>query len=132
MKRILLDTNGFSHFLLGDEIILDALANADVVYMSIFVLGELYAGFKGGNKEKHNRVLLENFLQKPTVEILEATEETAKVFGLIKNNLKKVGTPLPINDVWIAAHTFESGSILITYDNHFLKIPDLRVWEYLN
>jgi tRNA(fMet)-specific endonuclease VapC len=100
--------------------------------MSIFVLGELYAGFKGGNKEQENTRLLKRFIQKPTVEILEATEETSKIFGQIKNDLKKAGTPLPINDVWIAAHTLESGSTLITYDIHFLEIPGLRLWEHLN
>ena len=131
MKRILLDTNAYSHLLTGDEKVLSLLAESDVVYMSIFVLGELYAGFKGGNREQENMQLLKLFIQKPTVEILEATEETSKVFGQVKNNLKKAGTPLPVNDVWIAAHTLESGSKLITYDVHFREIPDLRLWEYL-
>lgn len=131
MKRILLDTNAYSKLLAGDEKVLSILAESDVVYMSIFVLGELYAGFKGGNKEQENKQLLKMFIQKPTVEILEATEETSQVFGQVKNDLKKAGTPLPINDVWIAAHTLESGSTLITYDIHFQEIPDLRLWEYL-
>ena len=131
MKRILLDTNAYGHLLTGDEKVLSLLAESDVVYMSIFVLGELYAGFKGGSKEQENTQLLKRFIQKPTVEILEATGETSKVFGQVKNNLKKAGTPLPINDVWIAAHTLESGSTLITYDVHFREIPDLRLWEYV-
>ena len=132
MKRILLDTNTYSRLLTGDEKVLSILGESDVVHMSIFVLGELYAGFKGGNKEKENTRLLKGFLKKPTVEILEATEETSKIFGQIKHDLKKAGTPLPINDVWIAAHTLESGSTLITYDIHFLEIPGLRFWEHLS
>lgn len=132
MKRILLDTNTYSRLLAGDEKVLSILTESDVVYMSIFVLGELYAGFKGGNKEQENTQLLKRFIQKPTVEILEATEETSKIFGQIKTDLKKAGTPLPINDVWIAAHTLESGSTLITYDIHFREIPGLRIWEHLN
>ena len=131
MKRILLDTNTYSRLLTGDEKVLSILAESDVVYMSIFVLGELYAGFKGGNKEQKNTQLLKRFIQKPTVEILEATEETSKIFGQLKNDLKKAGTPLPINDVWIAAHTLESGSTLITYDIHFREIPGIRLWEHL-
>ena len=131
MKKILLDTNAYSKLLAGDEKVLSLLAESDVVYMSIFVLGELYAGFKGGNKEQENTQLLKRFIQKPTVEILEATEKTSRVFGQIKNDLKKAGTPLPVNDVWIAAHTLESGSTLITYDIHFREIPDLRLWEYI-
>lgn len=131
MKKILLDTNTYSRFLTGDEKVLSSLAESDVVYMSIFVLGELYAGFKGGNKEQENTQLLKRFIQKSTVEILEATEETSKIFGQLKNDLKKAGTPLPINDVWIAAHTLESGSTLITYDIHFREIPGIRFWEHL-
>jgi tRNA(fMet)-specific endonuclease VapC len=131
MKKILLDTNAYSNLLTGDEKVLSLLSESDVVYMSIFVLGELYAGFKGGSKEQENTQLLKRFIQKPTVEILEAAEETSKVFGQIKHNLKKAGTPLPINDVWIAAHTHESGSVLVTYDLHYREIPDLRLWEYL-
>jgi len=131
MKRILLDTNAYSHLLSGDKKVLSLLAESDVVYLSIFVLGELYAGFKGGSKEQENTQLLKRFIQKPTVEILEATEETSRVFGQVKNDLKKAGTPLPVNDVWIAAHTLESGSTLITYDIHFREIPDLKLWEYV-
>jgi tRNA(fMet)-specific endonuclease VapC len=130
MKRILLDTNAYTHLLSGDEKVLSFLAESDVVYLSVFVLGELYAGFKGGNREHENTQLLKLFIQKPTVEILEATEETSRVFGQVKNNLKKAGKPLPVNDVWIAAHTLESGSKLITYDVHFREIPHLRLWEY--
>lgn len=131
MKRILLDTNAYSHLLAGDEQVLSHLVESDVVYMSIFVLGELYAGFKGGSKEQENTQLLKRFIQKPTVEILESTEETSKVFGQVKSDLKKAGTPLPINDVWIAAHALESCSTLITYDIHFRGITDLRLWEYV-
>jgi tRNA(fMet)-specific endonuclease VapC len=131
MRKVLLDTNAYSKLLSGDKNVLTALAKADIVYMSIFVLGELYAGFKGGNKEPININLLNKFLQKPTVETINATGETAMVFGQVKSILKKAGTPLPINDVWIAAHTFETGSVLITYDTHFQQIPDLRIWEHL-
>jgi tRNA(fMet)-specific endonuclease VapC len=69
------------------------------------------------------------FSRKPTVKILNATSETAKVFGMVKQGLRIAGTPLPINDVWIAAHTLETGSTLITYDSHFNKIGGLRLWK---
>ena len=99
--------------------------------MSIFVLGELHAGFLGGNKKRENRDVLNRFLLKPSVKILNATLETAEVFGSIKNSLTLAGTPLPINDVWIAAHGVESGSIIITYDIHFKRVPGLRLWDRL-
>ncbi len=129
MKTILLDTNAYTHLLSGDETILDTISMAETIYMSIFVLGELHAGFAGGTKAVENREILNDFLMRSTVKILNATAETASVFGFVKNNLRKAGTPIPINDVWIAAHGLESGSTLVTYDAHFEKIPGLRVWD---
>jgi len=129
MKKVLLDTNAYVRYLRGDEKVLACLGQADCIYMSVFVLGELFAGFKAGAKERENKQILEKFLSKPTVSILEATMETADVFGLVKESLRKSGHPIPINDVWIAAHALETGSILVTYDDHFSAIPGLRVWD---
>ena len=131
MKKVLLDTNAYVSYLTGDERVLNDLAAADIVYMSVIVLGELFAGFRGGNKYPENKVFLAKFLQKPTVEILNATETTSDIFGELKNNLKKAGTPLPINDVWIASHALETGSVLLSYDKHFTKCPGLRLWDYI-
>jgi tRNA(fMet)-specific endonuclease VapC len=128
MRGILLDTNCYSAYLAGDERVLSALAEAEVVYMSIFVLGELFAGFRGGTKVQQNRGYLKRFLAKSNVKILSATLETAEIFGDLKDKLKRSGSPLPINDVWIAAHALETGSGLITYDSHFQKITGLRRW----
>jgi tRNA(fMet)-specific endonuclease VapC len=129
VKKVLLDTSAFVSYLRGDGRVLDWLAKAECVYMSVFVLGELYAGFKAGTKEKENRQIIERFLMKTTVSVLEASRETAEVFALIKNSLKKQGSPLPINDIWIAAHALETGSVLLTYDRHFTIISGLRLWD---
>ncbi len=131
MKKILLDTNAYVRFLGGDQQILEALGRADVVFMSIFVLGELNAGIRGGNKAQANKKILQEFLEKPTVRVLDATAETADVFGMVKDALKKAGTPLPVNDIWIGAHALETGAIVITYDRHFTKIQGLRLWDSL-
>lgn len=131
MRRVLLDTSAYSRFLAGDDKVLDRLAAADRVYMSIFVLGELLAGFRAGAKEKRNRRILGQFLAKPGVSVLEATMETAECFGMIKAALRAAGRPIPINDVWIAAHALDSGAVLVTYDEHFRDIPGLRVWDEL-
>jgi tRNA(fMet)-specific endonuclease VapC len=131
MNKILLDTNTYTSYLRGDETVLKALLQTDVIYMSVFVIAELYFGFKGGSKEIENKDLLRKFLRKPSVEIIEATTETADVFTNIKHTFKKSGNPIPLNDVWIAAHAVETGSVLVTYDHHFKKIPGLRLWDYL-
>ncbi len=128
MKKVLLDTNAYTALLRGDEAILDVLGQAETVFMSAIVLGELQAGFKGGTKEAANRRELEAFTRRTTVRILHVTQETAEIFGTIKHRLKMAGTPIPINDVWIAAHATEAGAFLVTHDNHFAQVPGLLRW----
>lgn len=131
MRKILLDTNAYIGYLRGDEKVLDYLGHADYVYMSVFVMGELFTGFRAGEQEKENKKILERFLMKSTVTVLEASRETAEIFGLIKDSLKKSGHPIPVNDVWISAHALETGSVLLTYDRHFINVPGLRLWDEL-
>ncbi len=127
MKKVLLDTNAYTSYLGGDQDVLHVLSDAEITFMSIFVLGELYAGFKGGRREKENIKILQAFLAKPSVEILNAGSETAEIFGMVKDSLKRAGTPIPINDVWIASHALEIGAVMITYDKHFAVVPGLRL-----
>lgn len=129
MKKILLDTNAYIRLLAGDDSVLDVVASAEAVFMSIFVLGELHAGFAGGVKFRENQEILTRFLSKSSVMILNATAETAEIFGELKNALKQAGTPLPINDIWIASHGLETGSVVITYDPHFREIAGIRLWS---
>ena len=129
MKRILIDTSAFSRFLLGDTDTLDCIDRAEEVRMSVIVLGELFAGFRGGSKCEQNSSLVREFLDDPVVAVAEVSVETAEVFGEVKHQLKKAGTPLPINDVWIAAQCLEAGAVLLTYDRHFTQVPGLRIWR---
>jgi tRNA(fMet)-specific endonuclease VapC len=132
MKKILIDTNAYSRLLSGDKDVLAYLSRAGTVFMSVFVIGELYSGFRGGKKEIENKSILKRFLEKPSVETLNATRDTAEIFALIKHELTQSGTPIPVNDVWIAAHALETGSLVITYDRHFLNIKGLRIWDEIS
>jgi len=129
MKKIMLDTNAYSHLMKGDNRVLEVIAAAEVVFMSIFVLGELYAGFFGSKKNRENQDILKRFLSKPPVRILNTSSETAKIFGSLKNALRQAGTPVPISDVWIAALAVETGSVIVTYDKHFQMIQGIRLWN---
>jgi tRNA(fMet)-specific endonuclease VapC len=131
MKRLLLDTNAYTALLAGDEQVLNVLGAAEQVLMSVIVLGELAAGFKGGSRESDNRRILEEFLRRPAVRTVDVSSATAEVFGVVKHQLKQAGTPIPINDVWIAAQAIESGAWLVTFDRHFTLVPGLLVWEKL-
>ncbi|MDE2744018.1 MAG: type II toxin-antitoxin system VapC family toxin [Gemmatimonadota bacterium] len=128
MKRILLDTNAYTAFLTGDKRVLNALTEAETAFLSAIVIGELYAGFCGGNRLKENKALLARFLQKSNVRVLDVTAETGEVFGQIKNALQKAGTPIPLNDVWLAAQAMETGSVLVSFDAHFDQVSGLRRW----
>ncbi|GAB6277841.1 MAG: hypothetical protein SAMD01599839_23810 [Rectinema sp.] len=131
MKKILLDTNAYSAFMAGDTRVFDSMIEAEVIYISTVMLGELFAGFHGGQKFNQNNDELRRFLSKDSIHVIDVTIETAEIFGEIKSGLVKQGTMIPLNDIWIAAHTIETGSKLITYDDHFKHVNGLRVWAEL-
>jgi len=131
VKCVVLDTNAYSALLGGDRDVWGLTRQADRVLLPVFVLGELLAGFRGGSRLQKNLAALREFLAQPEVEIADATAETADIFARLKVELKQAGTPLPINDVWIAAQTMEFSAVLVSYDRHFLQIPGLRLWPKL-
>ena len=51
----------------------------------------------------------------------------ARRYAVLVNDLRRKGTPIPTNDIWIAATALELGTRLITYDVHFKYIPGLIV-----
>jgi tRNA(fMet)-specific endonuclease VapC len=130
VSAIVLDTNAYIRFLGGDERVLAELGRAQIVYLSVIVLGELFAGFAGGSRGRQNRDRLDAFIAMPGVSILDATRETSEVYGGLYAAMKRSGTPIPLNDLWIAAHAFETGSVLVTFDGHFDLIPGLRVLRF--
>ncbi|OGG17357.1 twitching motility protein PilT [Candidatus Gottesmanbacteria bacterium RIFCSPHIGHO2_02_FULL_39_14] len=132
MKKVLVDSDAYTSLIKGSTDVRSELETAHKIYMSVIVLGELLAAFKKGRREKENLKILKKFLLKATVEIIEVGKETAEVYANIKSFLEKEGKPIPINDLWIASQTLETGSALITYDKHFLNIPGLRFWSSFN
>ena len=128
--KVLLDTNALTALWRGDERILEALDQAERVLLSVIVLGELHAGFRGGSRLVENRDRLKDFLGKPLVEALEVSSETSEVYGQIKDSLRKAGNPIPIKDVWLSAQAIESGAVLVTFDEHFRHVAGLRRWEF--
>lgn len=131
MSKILIDTNAYSAFMAGDERVLEVLAEADTTFLSVIVMGELHAGFRGGSRLQANKKDLAGFLKKPTVHVLDVGLETAEVFGQIKDSLKRAGSPVPINDVWLAAQAVETGAVIVSYDEHFKRVQGIRLWDVL-
>ena len=130
MKSIILDTNAYSAILRNKgESVLDAIDEVEKLFFSVVVIGELYAGFRDGSLFHKNVKTLKEFLSDPIVSVADVSEETAEIFGEIKSVLKKQGTPIPLNDIWIAAQCVELGAVLVTFDKHFSNIPGLRIWS---
>jgi len=131
MTKILLDTNAYSEFMSGNKLVFDYIIDAEPIYVSTVMLGELFAGFQGGKRYTKNLDELKSFINKDGIKIINVSIETAEIFGEIKAELSKKGKMIPLNDIWIAAHTIETGSKLITFDSHFKQINGLRIWEEL-
>lgn len=129
MKSVLPDTNVVTRLFAGDARIKEVLETSHRVYFSLIVLGELLAGFRGGNKARENRNKLSVFLNKPNVELAGITTEIAERYASIFNQLKAQGTPIPTNDMWIASQGLEQGCTVLTLDDHFSWIANLKIWR---
>jgi len=127
---VVVDTSAYSAFRRGHQGVVPVL-QADVpVVLTPIVLGELRAGFLLGTRATQNEALLQVFLAKVRVSLVDITEATATCFAAIRAGLVRAGTPLPMNDVWIAASAMEHGLRVLTLDAHFLKVPQVLV-EYV-
>ncbi len=129
MSRALLDTSGYSAFMRGDPTVKEMLQTVDAIYLDAVVLGELRAGFQRGRMRQKNDARLRQFLASSRVSALAVDEETAERYAVILNALWNAGTPIPTNDIWIAASAMQYGLVVITTDAHFLKIPQILVWH---
>ncbi len=123
--KICIDTSAYSTFMLGDRAIKELLESADRVLVPSVVLGELYAGFYMGHRTKTNIEELNGFLERPGITTVLIDLSIAERYGLLVKALKEAGTPIPTNDVWIAAVALESGARLLTRDRHFKSISGL-------
>ena len=123
----MLDTSAYSALHRGHEEILNVMRRSETVAVPAVVLGELYSGFRAGTRWAENSEQLTRFLNKPSVRVLNVTQETALRYGEVDVYLRKKGRPIPRNDVWIAAVAIEHGLQLLTLDEHFREIPLLLI-----
>lgn len=127
MMRVLVDTSAYSAFMRGHPEVKLAIQRADQIYLSPVILGELLAGFIRGGRQKKNQKELQAFLASPRVTLVNVNEETAERYAVILNALWRAGTPIPTNDIWIAASAMQHGLHLLTTDPHYQKIVHIIV-----
>ena len=123
--RVALDTNRLTDLFQGDAALAERLGECDEVWLPLIVLAEIQAGFHGGSQQPRNELLLRGFLIRPTVGVLLPARETAEFYARLFVQLKRAGTPIPDNDLWIAALALQHDLVLITRDRHFESIPQL-------
>ena len=128
-NQIMLDTSAYSAFLRGNQQIKLSLQHADEIFLNPIIIGEVLAGCIMGKRERKNRTILQEFLSSPRVKIVAIDEETSERYGVITSYLRKEGTPIPTNDLWIAASAMQYGFKILTTDKHYLKVPQI-IAEY--
>lgn len=123
--RVCIDTNAYSALAKANAGVVSLVEAADEVVVSSPVLGELMFGFLKGNRLSQNEAALDRFLHEDGVRFQPVTKEIAERYGYVKAELAKKGTPIPENDIWIAATALETGARLISYDSHFDRVGGL-------
>ena len=123
--RILIDSNRFIDFCAGEEAVVDVFEQAALLVVPFIVLAEIRVGahsIKRGNVQVR---LLAELLQQSGVRVAHSTDTTAHHYATLYARLKKAGTPIPTNDIWIAALAMEHSLMLYSRDAHFDRFPDI-------
>ena len=127
MNRLCLDTSAYSNFQRGHRRTVDVMDQADWIGLPDVVRGELWAGFLLGDQVERNTNALARFMDHATVETLAVDGNVARIYGEVFAELRRGGTPLPSNDIWIAATAVNAGASVLTFDSHFRAIARVGV-----
>ncbi len=123
--RLVLDTSAYSRLRAGDARVHDLIAAAEAVLIPATVLGELHGAFEVGTRARENRQTLADLLAEPFVTVVPTSAAVARQYGRIYARLRRAGTPIPVNDMWIAAATIDGGACLLTFDRDFERVEGL-------
>ena len=121
---MILDTNGLSAFFDGEEGAVSRLTKVDAVHLPVIVIGEYRYGLRSSRLRKEREPQLIAFSRSCTV--LAVLESTAQAYAAIKHDLKRAGTPIPENDIWIAALALEYSLPILSNDHHFDAVAQIN------
>jgi len=122
VSRYCIDTSAYSQFKRGHQEVAKLLDTASYVGVPSIVIGELWVGFLGGAQPRKNELELQQFLTHRVVEEIPTDRDVARIYAEIVLALKEKGTPIPTNDIWIAATAARIGATVLTFDEHFRTI----------
>jgi len=123
--RLALDTRRYADLCRGKARAVEIVEAAGAVWLPFVVVGELRAGFAAGSQGPRNEAVLRRFLLKPGVGILYADEQTTYPYASAYRQPRKQGTPIPTNDMWIAALVLQHTLSSYDRDRHFDPLPQL-------
>lgn len=123
--RLAIDVNRYRDFVDGVADVVDRFERADEIWMPLMVLAELRAGFLYGSRSARNEQVLHRFLGKPGVGVLAPDTDTTHHYARLFVQLRKQGTPIPTNDLWIASLVVQHDLTLDSRDRHFEHLPQL-------
>jgi len=121
----MLDTSAYVGFKRNAIEAVEIIVKAELIIFSPVVMGELMFGFRNGTRFKENMDDLDRFLKHEAVDLMPVGKVTSDRYSRIAVKLRQQGTPIPTNDIWIAAQAMELGAELITSDQNFDKINGL-------
>ncbi len=127
ISNLCLDTNTYSAFLAGKAAAVKRISQVAHIWLSAPVLGELRAGFAKGSKAATNELLLQEFLASQHVHVIAIDEAVTRCYAKIFDQLRKDGTPIPTNDLWIAACVMHIGFPLYSLDAHFKHVQGIEL-----
>ena len=124
--KLVLDTNVYSDYAEGVPETVDIMATqGEQIYLPSIVLGELQFGFMKGKRQAFNEKKLRQFTDILNVDVINVNADVARKYAAIYLSLRKKGTKIPINDVWIAASCMEVGGTLLTRDKYFEVVDQI-------
>ena len=124
--RILLDTNRYTDFCKAVPEAVAPVTAAELVFLPFVALAELRGGFQAGTLARENERTLARFLASERVSVLYPDETTTQIYAGLFAQLRRQGTPIPTNDIWIAALALQHNLALLSRDAHFDNLPQLR------
>jgi tRNA(fMet)-specific endonuclease VapC len=122
--KYLVDTNAAIAIMKRDAVIERKLTEADELCVCTIAIGELYYGAEKSAQLQENITRLEEFLSRRT--LLVCDQHTARWYGHVFFQLRSQGSPIPQNDVWIAATALQHDLTLLTRDGHFDHVAGLK------
>ena len=127
MKSAMLGTNVLIDFFERSNLrVAELLQSFDELALTPVVIGEHLAGIRPGKNGEIAKARFDDFLDDVSVRVVWMTKATGRRYAALYQQLKAKGTPIPVNDMWIAASAMENDLLLISSDAHFSQVDDLR------